>query len=217
MDMQLEVAVIPVSDVDRARRFYESLRFHLDIDLVASDNLRVVQLTPPGSDASIHIGKGISLAAPGSIQNLYLVVDDVQEARADLVRRGINVSEVFHYGGGQWRAPGPDTERQSYGSFVSFCDPDGNTWLVQEVKKRLPGRTAHELLTGEMTDILLETLKATAAAHGAHEKELGKPDPDWPRWYADHMTRTLVGSGRHLTGPSAGWAPGLPPGSTANL
>jgi catechol 2,3-dioxygenase-like lactoylglutathione lyase family enzyme len=108
MDMKLEVVVIPVSDVDRAKRFYENLGFHLDIDLVANDAVRVVQFTPPGSEASIHIGKGITSATPGSLQNLYLVVDDIQEARADLVRRGIDVSEVFHHGGGQGRAPGAD-------------------------------------------------------------------------------------------------------------
>lgn len=147
MDMKLEVLVVPVSDVDRARRFYERLGFRLDIDHVGSERFRVAQLTPPDSECSIIIGKGITSAAPGSLQNLYLVVFDIEAARADLVRRGIDVSEVFHDVGGvfhhagtEGRAPGPDPKRRDYASFASFSDPDGNGWLLQEVKQRAPGR-----------------------------------------------------------------------------
>ncbi len=147
MDMKLEVLVVPVSDVDRAKRFYEALGFRLDIDHVASKDFRVAQFTPPGSQASIIIGTGITSAAPGSLQNLYLVVFDIEAARAEFVRRGIAVSEVFHDEGGvfhhagtQARVPGPDPKRRDYASFASFSDPDGNGWLLQEVKQRAPGR-----------------------------------------------------------------------------
>jgi catechol 2,3-dioxygenase-like lactoylglutathione lyase family enzyme len=198
MDMKLEVVVIPVSDVDRAKRFYEALGFRLDIDYLGGENFRVVQFTPPGSEASIHIGKGVTAAQPGSLQNLYLIVSDIEEARKDLVRRGIAVSEVFHRNDALKQVSGPDPDRRSYFSYATFSDPDGNTWLLQEIKKRLPGRETHIPLNGEMTEILLETLKSTAAAHGVHEKELGKPDPDWPQWYAEQMTRTLDGEGYHL-------------------
>lgn len=141
MKMKLEVVVIPVSDVDRAKAFYVKLGFRLDIDYVRDDDHRVVQFTPPGSEASIHIGKGITSAAPGSIQNLYLVVADIEAARADLVSRGIEVSEVFHHDGllGP-KVAGQDPRHGSYASFATFQDPDGNGWLVQEIKTRLPGR-----------------------------------------------------------------------------
>jgi catechol 2,3-dioxygenase-like lactoylglutathione lyase family enzyme len=146
MDMKLEVLVLPVSDVDRAKRFYESLGFRVDIDLAAGD-FRGVQLTPPGSECSIIFGKGITSARPGSIDHLVLVVDDVDAARDDLIARGVDVSEVFHYAGGPFnntvenpRVVGRDPEGRSYFSFASFSDPDGNGWLLQEVKMRLPGR-----------------------------------------------------------------------------
>jgi catechol 2,3-dioxygenase-like lactoylglutathione lyase family enzyme len=147
VDMKLEVVVVPVSDVDRAKRFYETLGFRLDIDHVASEDFRVVQLTPPGSECSIIIGNGITSAVPGSVQGLYLVVVDIEAARAELVGRGVEVGEVFHDVGGvfhhtgaEGRATGPDPERRDYGSFASFSDPDGNGWLLQEVKTRAPGR-----------------------------------------------------------------------------
>ena len=141
MDMKLEVVVVPVSDVDRAKAFYEKLGFRLDIDFVADSGRRVVQFTPPGSQASIHIGKGITTMAPGSLQNLYLVVSDIEEARADLIARGINVSEAFHFDGllGP-QVAGPDPKRGTYASFATFKDPDGNSWLLQEITTRLPGR-----------------------------------------------------------------------------
>jgi catechol 2,3-dioxygenase-like lactoylglutathione lyase family enzyme len=147
VDMKLEVVVVPVADVDRAKHFYEALGFRMDIDYVGDDDFRVVQLTPPGSECSIIIGSGITSAAPGSTEGLQLVVLDIEAARADLVGRGVDVSEpfhdvggVFHHAGTAGRATGPDPERGDYGSFASFSDPDGNGWLLQEVKVRAPGR-----------------------------------------------------------------------------
>ena len=141
MDMKLEVVIVPVSDVDRAKAFYSKLGFREDIDFVAESGRRVVQFTPPGSAASIHIGKGITPAAPGSLQNVYLVVSDIEKARADLIGRGVDVSEVFHFNGllGP-QAAGPDPKRGTYASFAMFKDPDGNSWLLQEITERLPGR-----------------------------------------------------------------------------
>jgi catechol 2,3-dioxygenase-like lactoylglutathione lyase family enzyme len=214
MNMKLEVLVVPVSDVDRAKAFYEKLGFRLDVDYAAPNgDYRIIQFTPPGSEASIIVGKGITSAQPGSIDRLVMAVYDIDAARKELLSQGVEVSDVFHdvsggLGGGfhtgtEGRAPGPDPQGRSYASYASFSDPDGNHWLLQEIKERLPGRTTHEPLNGKMTDILLEALKSAAAAHGVHEKELGRPDPDWPQWYAGHMTRTLVSAGHHLTGPSA--------------
>lgn len=141
MQLRLEVVVIPVSDVDRAKAFYEKLGFRLDIDYERDREHRVVQFTPPGSHASIHIGKGITSAAPGSVQNVYLVVSDIEEARTDLTNRGVEVSEIFHHDGllGP-RVAGPDPQGGTYASFASFQDPDGNSWLLQEITTRLPGR-----------------------------------------------------------------------------
>jgi catechol 2,3-dioxygenase-like lactoylglutathione lyase family enzyme len=140
MDMKLEVVVVPVSDVDRAKRFYEQLGWRLDADFVNGPNFRVVQFTPPGSAASIHFGKGLTASLPGSLQSLYLVVLDIEAARADLVRRGVAVSEIFHKAPGIEPRPGLDPERRSYTSFATFSDPDGNGWLLQEIRRRLPGR-----------------------------------------------------------------------------
>lgn len=140
MDMKLEVVVLPVSDVDRAKRFYEHLGWRLDADFVTPPDFRVVQFTPPGSAASIHFGKGLTSSAPGAIKGLYLVVSNIEEARNDIVRRGIAVSEIFHSAPGTQRLPGPDPERKSYQSFATFTDPDGNGWLLQEIRQRLPGR-----------------------------------------------------------------------------
>ena len=145
--MKLEVAVVPVSDVDRAKRFYEAMGFRMDIDYVNGEDFRVVQFTPPGSECSIIVGKGITSAAPGSVEGLQLVVLDIEAARDELIGRGIEVSEafhdaggVFHHAGEEERVIGPDPERSDYGSFASFSDPDGNGWLLQEVKTRAPGR-----------------------------------------------------------------------------
>jgi catechol 2,3-dioxygenase-like lactoylglutathione lyase family enzyme len=146
-DMKLEVVVVPVSDVDRAKSFYQGLGFRLDIDYVGDEGFRVVQLTPPGSECSIILGDGITSAEPGSVQGLHLVVRDIEAARAELVERGVGVGELFHDAGGvfhragtEGRVSGPDPERNDYASFASFSDPDGNGWLLQEVKTRAPGR-----------------------------------------------------------------------------
>jgi catechol 2,3-dioxygenase-like lactoylglutathione lyase family enzyme len=140
VDMKLEVVVIPVSEVDRAKRFYGALGWRLDADLAVSDHFRIVQFTPPGSPCSIQFGTGLTSATPGSAEVLYLVVSDIEAARAELVDRGIEVSELFHRGDSEGRLSGPDPQRRSYGSFASFSDPDGNGWLLQEVTARLPGR-----------------------------------------------------------------------------
>jgi catechol 2,3-dioxygenase-like lactoylglutathione lyase family enzyme len=141
MDTKLEVVVVPVSDVDRAKRFYELLGFRVDIDLVNGPDFRVVQFTPPGSEASFWVGKGVTTTAPGTLQGLYLIVFDIVTARADLARRGVAVSEVFHLAApGTKPLPGPDPERRSYASFATFNDPDGNGWFLQELRQRLPGR-----------------------------------------------------------------------------
>ncbi len=139
MEMKLEVVVLGVRDVDRSKRFYERLGWRLDADFVLGAGSRVVQFTPPGSAASIHVGEGLTTLAPGALQNLYLVVSDLEAARAELAGRGVAVSETFHRAAGQ-RAPGPDPEGKSYSSFATFSDPDGNGWLLQEIKQRLPGR-----------------------------------------------------------------------------
>jgi catechol 2,3-dioxygenase-like lactoylglutathione lyase family enzyme len=194
MDMKLEVVVVPVSDVERAKEFYEKLGFRLDIDY-SKDDFRVVQFTPPGSEASIHIGRGLTSAAPGSLRNLYLVVFDVEEARDDLVGRGIDVSEVFHYAGlgVPGRLSGTDPERQSYASFASFSDPDGNTWLLQEIQARLPGRVQQP--TGaHATDVaaLAELLRETGEHHGQFEKTHG--EHHWWDWYAPYLSARQNGS-----------------------
>jgi catechol 2,3-dioxygenase-like lactoylglutathione lyase family enzyme len=138
VDMNLEVVTLPVSDVDRAKVFYQSLGWRLDADIVRGDNFRAVQFTPPHSGCSVAFGKGLTPGEPGSVQRLILVVSDVDAARADLTQRGIDVSEVFHLDGG--RVPGPDPEGRSYQTYASFSDPDGNGWLLQQITARLPGR-----------------------------------------------------------------------------
>jgi len=189
MDMKLEVVVIPVSDVDRAKAFYEKLGFRLDIDYARDQDHRVVQFTPPGSEASIHIGRGITSAAPGSVQNLYLIVSDIEKARAELLGRGIEVSEVFHFEGllGP-RVSGPDPKRGTYASFASFKDPDGNGWLLQEITMRLPGR---EWKTTPDVSTLAKLLRETEEHHGAYEKTHGKHD--WWDWYAPYLTARQSG------------------------
>jgi len=147
MDMKLEVVVLPVTDVDVAKEFYSKLGWRLDADFSKHDDLRVVQLTPPGSKCSVIFGKGITAGMPGSVQDLMLVVDDIEAARKELLDHGVDVSEtfhdadgVFHHAGTASRIPGPDPEGNSYSSWASFSDPDGNGWLLQEIKQRLPGR-----------------------------------------------------------------------------
>jgi len=200
VDMKLEVVVIPVSDVDRAKEFYGSLGWRLDADRAAGPDFRVIQFTPPGSGCSVQFGTNVTPAAPGLAQGLYLIVSDIEAARDELVARGVEVSAVFHEGTPGSRFPqatngrvsGPAPERGSYGSFVSFRDPDGNGWLLQEVTTRLPGRVAGDTTYASAGD-LSQALRRAAAAHGKHEKRIGEADPNWPDWYAEYMVREQAG------------------------
>ena len=189
VDLKLEVVVIPVADVDRAKRFYgEQLGWRLDADFVAGTEFRGVQLTPPGSPCSIHFGKGITAAQPGSAPGLYLVVTDIEAARAELVDRGVTVSEVFHRAGpGNPPQSGADPQRRSYSSFATFSDPDGNTWLLQEVTARLPGRVTDDATAYGSSNDLASAMRRAETAHGEHEKRTGQRDADWPSWYAAYM------------------------------
>jgi len=195
VDMKLEVVVIPVADVERAKQFYTALGWRLDGDFIVGDEFRGVQFTPPGSPCSIHFGKGVTTVAPGSARNMYLVVSDIEAARADLVGRGIDVSEVFHRAGpGGPPINGRDPEHHSYASFATFSDPDGNTWLLQEITTRFPGRVdAHDTTFTSETE-LAGALRRAATAHGEHEKrEGGQYDTGWPDWYAQYMVREQAG------------------------
>jgi catechol 2,3-dioxygenase-like lactoylglutathione lyase family enzyme len=192
--MKLEVVVLPVSDVDRAKNFYAALGWREDADFATSPDFRVVQLTPPGSPCSVIFGTGLTAATPGSVEGTQLVVDDIEVAREALANGGADVSEVFHDAGGVFhhagtteRVTGPSSDRQSYGSWVSFSDPDGNTWFVQEVTKRLPGRVTAAPAAYDSVNDLAAALRRAAAAHGEHEKDTGQADPDWPDWYAQYM------------------------------
>jgi catechol 2,3-dioxygenase-like lactoylglutathione lyase family enzyme len=200
VDMKLEVVVIPVSDVDRAKRFYGSLGWRLDADVVTGDDFRVVQFTPPGSGSSIIFGKNVTSAEPGSAQGLHLIVSDIGAARDELVVRGVEVSEafhdvggVFHHAGVDGRVSGPAPDHRSYGSFASFRDPDGNGWLFQEVTTRLPGRIDRAATTFASASDLASALRRAAAAHGRHEERTGEADPNWPDWYAEYMVREQGG------------------------
>jgi catechol 2,3-dioxygenase-like lactoylglutathione lyase family enzyme len=186
-DLKLEVVVLPVSDVDRAKRFYEGLGWRLDADFASGDDWRLVQMTPPGSPCSVMFGKGFTPAAPGSVQGTFLVVDDLEAARARLIGHGVEVSEVFHFdssllraAGTKGRVPGPDPEGRSYFSFASFSDPDGNGWLLQQVTARLPGR-------GLSSDVvtLTELLRETEERHGGYEPTA--PKHHWSEWYAAYI------------------------------
>ena len=194
VDMKFEVTAIPVSDVDRAKRFYGNLGWRLDADFVVGDTFRGVQFTPPGSPASIHFGKGVTPAAPGSASGLFLVVSDIEAARAELVSHGVDVSEIFHVAGpGHPPIPGPDPERRSYHSYATFKDPDGNTWLLQEVTERFPGRVdARQTAFASVAD-LATALRRAEAAHGEHEKRTGVRDANWPDWYAEYIAAEQVG------------------------
>lgn len=206
VDMKLEVVVIPVSDVDRAKRFYESLGWRLDADYAAGDDFRVIQFTPPGSGSSIIFGRNVTAAAPGSAQGLYLIVSDVDAARNDLLARGVEVSELFHDSGGVYLGPdepylfgrlrvgGPDPEHRSYRSFASFRDPDGNGWLFQEITERLPGRVDAGDTTFTSSAELAKALRRASAAHGEHEKRAGgQYDENWPDWYAEYIVNEQAG------------------------
>jgi catechol 2,3-dioxygenase-like lactoylglutathione lyase family enzyme len=205
IDMKLEVVVIPVSDVDRAKHFYGGLGWRLDADFAAGDDFRVIQFTPPGSGCSVIFGKNVTAAAPGSAQGLYLVVSDIEAARDELLGRGVEISEVFHDGGdvhagrdepylfGRLRVSGPDPEQRSYRSYASFRDPDGNGWLLQGVTTRLPGRVDANDTTFSSATEFASALRRAAAAHGEHEKRTGQHDADWFNWYAEYIVGEQAG------------------------
>ncbi len=193
VDMKLEVVVIPVSDVDRAKRFYGNLGWRLDADFVRGEDFRIVQFTPPGSPCSIHFGTGVTSAVPGSAPRLYLVVSDIEAARAELIDCGVEVSELFHSAGNGGSLGGPDPQRSSYASYASFSDPDGNSWLLQEVTVRLPGRVDAKETKFTSPAELANALRRAEAAHGEHEKRTGQPDANWPDWYAEYIVREQAG------------------------
>jgi len=186
VDLKLEVVIIPVADVDRAKRFYQGLGWRLDADFAAGD-WRALQLTPPGSPCSVIFGKGVTTAVPGSVQGTFLIVEDIEAARAGLVARGADVSEVFHFDGPlhvdgtTGRVPGKDPEGHSYRSWASFSDPDGNSWMLQEIKTRLPGRGVSNLDVASLTALLQETEKR----HGEYEPTA--PKHHWSEWYAAYI------------------------------
>jgi catechol 2,3-dioxygenase-like lactoylglutathione lyase family enzyme len=199
VDLKLEVVVIPVSDVDRAKEFYGRLGWRLDADFSFDNGFRVVQFTPPGSGASIQFGTDMTSGAPGSVQNLYLIASDVRAARDALVAQGVDVSEVFHPA-----APGaqfhPDTSGHlgggspdSYLSYATFSDPDGNGWLLQEITTRLPGRIDSAATSFGSASDLASAMRRASVAHGEHEKRTGEADPNWPDWYAEYMVAENAG------------------------
>ncbi len=191
LDMKLEVVTIPVSDVDRATEFYVGLGWRQDVTPPGSG---VIQLTPPGSGCSIQFGTNRTSAAPGSAQNQFLIVSDIEAARDELVARGVEVSEIFHPGpDGPVSGPAPD--RTSYGSLATFSDPDGNSWLLQEVTTRLPGRIDAAETAFASTADLASALRRAATAHGEHEKRAGgEYDENWPDWYAEYMVAEQAGT-----------------------
>jgi catechol 2,3-dioxygenase-like lactoylglutathione lyase family enzyme len=193
-DLKLEVVIIAVADVDRAKRFYgDQLGWRLDADFAVGSDFRVLQFTPPGSPCSIHFGKGLTTATPGAT-GLMLVVSDIVAAHAELIDRGVAVGEIFHRAGpGKPAVNGLEPNRRSYGSFATFSDPDGNAWLLQEVTARLPGRVAaDDTKYGSLND-LANAMRRAEAAHGEHEKRTGQRDADWPSWYAAYMIAEQAG------------------------
>ena len=206
VDTKLEVLVIPVSDVDRAKEFYGRLGWRLDADRAVGEDFRLIQFTPAGSGCSVQFGTNITSAEPGSAQALLLIVSDIQAAHDELVRRGVEVSEVYHCAAGTacrfrdgeglfQRVSGPAPDDASYSSFASFSDPDGNGWLLQEVTTRLPGRidAAAGTTFASAADLASAMVRA-ALAHGQHEKRIGAADPDWPDWYAASMVAEQAGT-----------------------
>jgi catechol 2,3-dioxygenase-like lactoylglutathione lyase family enzyme len=193
VDLKLEVVIIPVSDVDRAKKFYTDLGWRLDADFKLSEKVRSVQVTPPGSPCSVQFGKGSTTAAPGSAQGLFLVVSDLEAARSALSKRGVKVSEPFHRGANGAHEPGLDPQRRSYNSFATFKDPDGNTWLLQEITERLEGRVQTPTEYTSSGD-LAGALRRAAEAHGKHEQKIGGRDENWPDWYASFMTGEQSGA-----------------------
>ncbi len=202
VDLKFEVAVIPVADVDRSKDFYEKLGWRLDADLSFDNGFRVVQFTPPGSGCSVQFGTKITGATPGSASGLYLVVSDIEAARQELLERGAAVSEVFHAGApgaqfqpdGTGRVSGPAKDHASYMTFVTFADPDGNVWLLQEITDRLPGRIDSGVASFSSTSDLASALRRAESVHAAHEKRTGTADTNWPDWYADYMVREQSGA-----------------------
>jgi predicted enzyme related to lactoylglutathione lyase len=202
VDLKLEGVVISVTDVDRAKEFYSRLDWRLDADFAFDNGFRVVQLTPPGSSASIQFGTSITAATPGSAQGLYLVVSDIEAARTQLVGRGAQVSEVFHPDtpGAQFqtdrtgRVEGRADDGASYGSFATFSDPDANEWLLQEVTTRLPGRVTTGQTTYISVNDLSTALRRAATAHGEHEQRIGQYDENWPDWYAAYLVAEQAGT-----------------------
>lgn len=198
--MKLEVIVVPVSDVDRAKEFYFNLGWRLDMDAPVSADYRVIQFTPPGSSCSIIFGKGIPSGAPGSAQGLYLIVSNLVATRAELIARGVDVSEpfydsggVFHHRGTEGRVNGPHPQRRSYGTYASFKDPDGNVWFFQEVTTRLPGHVdiSDKLFTSPVE--LTRALRRAEAAYRDAERRNGKQDADALAWYAEYIVREQLG------------------------
>ena len=200
MDTKLEVVVIPVSDVGRAKEFYAGLGWRLDADFPFDNGFRVVQFTPPGSACSVQFGTKMTSAVPGSAQGNYLVVSDIIAARAEFAARGVNVSEVFHAGkpGAQFgtadHVSGRAPDRTSYFSFATFSDPDGNSWLLQEITTRLPGRIDTNETTFASVADLASALRRAEAAYGEHEKRTGERDANWPAWYAAYMVAEQAGT-----------------------
>jgi catechol 2,3-dioxygenase-like lactoylglutathione lyase family enzyme len=201
--MKFEAVVIPVSDVDRAKGFYSGLGWRFDADFRFDNGFRIVQFTPPGSACSVQFGRNVTSAAPGSAQGLFLVVSDIETARNELVALGVAASSVFHAGtpgaqfqpdGTRGRVSGPSPDHTTYGSFATFNDPDGNTWLLQEITKRLPGRIDTGKTTFASARDLAGALKRAKAAHGEHEKRIGAVDPNWPDWYAAYMVAEQAGT-----------------------
>jgi catechol 2,3-dioxygenase-like lactoylglutathione lyase family enzyme len=202
IDMKLEVVVIPVSDVDRAKQFYSRLGWRLDADRAAGSGFRLIQFTPPGSNTSIQFGINLTSAAPGSAQGLLLIVSDIEAAHRQLVASGIEASEVFHCANGTGcrfpgvdiRVGGPHPDHVSYSSFISFDDPDGNGWILQEVTTRLPGRIGPGATSFASAADLASALRRVAAAHGQHEARIGKADKNWPAWYAEYLVSEQRGT-----------------------
>jgi catechol 2,3-dioxygenase-like lactoylglutathione lyase family enzyme len=201
-DLNLEVVVIPVADADRSKAFYSGLGWRLDADFSFDNGFRVVQFTPPGSQCSVQFGTHITGAPPGSAHGLYLIVSDIEAGRDELANRGATVSEVFHSGapGAQLdpagvgdRVNGPDPDHASYNSFATFEDPDGNSWLLQEVTGRLPGRIDSTVTSFQSAGDLAAALRRAESAHGEHEKRIGRTDPDRPDWYAEYMAHEQSG------------------------
>jgi catechol 2,3-dioxygenase-like lactoylglutathione lyase family enzyme len=202
VDTKIEAIVIPVADVDRAKKFYANLRWRLDADFPFETGFRIVQVTPPGSGCSIQFGTKITSAAPGSAHGLYLIVSDIQAAHDELVALGVKVSEVFHAGtpgaqfqpdGTSGRIGGPAPDHASYGSFATFSDPDGHGWLLQEVTARLPGRIDLAGTAFASANDLASALRRAETAHGQHEKRTGQSDANWPAWYAEYMVAEQAG------------------------